>query len=363
MLLSSHILAEVEALCDRVTHHPPRPRRGERHARRAAPSHPHVDLRRDRAATDRDRVAARRARRRRRRPPRRRSTSTRASSTLPSAICPGWASRRWPAIRRRWRSCSSATTATSWRWRSPTATTPRRIAVTELDGHAALVRLILRRDRVRLALWVAAIGVLVVSVAVQRRGAVPDRRPTSPPRAAMIRRQRRSDRHERPGGRPGDARRADRVRDRRVHVRPDRVDEHLPRRPAHPSRGGERPDRAGARRRRRAQRAAHGHAARRRRSPMSRSACWSPLWHGPAPGCAIEGSLAFGCGAGVGRSVLRRGDGRDRPGHRAHPARATGSPQRCSARRTCCAPPATRQRGAVVVLADRVGSGGPRLRR
>ena len=49
MLLSSHILAEVEALCDRVTHHPRRPRRRDRHPaelrhltphRRSTPSWP-----------------------------------------------------------------------------------------------------------------------------------------------------------------------------------------------------------------------------------------------------------------------------------------------------------------------------------
>ena len=46
VLLSSHILSEVEALCDRVTHHPRRPRRRDRHARRAAAPDPHLDRRR-----------------------------------------------------------------------------------------------------------------------------------------------------------------------------------------------------------------------------------------------------------------------------------------------------------------------------
>ena len=45
MLLSSHILAEVEALCDRVTHHPRRPHGRDRHAGRAAPPHAHLDRR------------------------------------------------------------------------------------------------------------------------------------------------------------------------------------------------------------------------------------------------------------------------------------------------------------------------------
>ena len=41
VLLSSHILAEVEALCDRVSIIRPRPQRRDGHAGRAAPSHPH----------------------------------------------------------------------------------------------------------------------------------------------------------------------------------------------------------------------------------------------------------------------------------------------------------------------------------
>ena len=41
VLLSSHILGEVEALADRVTHHPQGPPGPDRHPRRPAPAHPH----------------------------------------------------------------------------------------------------------------------------------------------------------------------------------------------------------------------------------------------------------------------------------------------------------------------------------
>ena len=41
VLLSSHILSEVEQLCDRVLDHPRRQDRRVGHARRAAPPHPH----------------------------------------------------------------------------------------------------------------------------------------------------------------------------------------------------------------------------------------------------------------------------------------------------------------------------------
>ena len=64
VLLSSHILAEVEALCDRVDDHPRRPHRRARHAGRAAPPHPHGDLGRDRATRHRARRPARGPRRR-----------------------------------------------------------------------------------------------------------------------------------------------------------------------------------------------------------------------------------------------------------------------------------------------------------
>ena len=49
VLLSSHILAEVEALCDRVSIIRDRAHRRDRHPRRAAPPHPDVDHGRDSA--------------------------------------------------------------------------------------------------------------------------------------------------------------------------------------------------------------------------------------------------------------------------------------------------------------------------
>ena len=51
VLLSSHILAEVEALCDRVTIIRAGKHGRDRHAGRAAPPHPHLDRGRDRAAS------------------------------------------------------------------------------------------------------------------------------------------------------------------------------------------------------------------------------------------------------------------------------------------------------------------------
>ena len=48
VLLSSHILAEVEALCDRVSIIRARPHGRDRHAGRPAPPHPHHDRGRDR---------------------------------------------------------------------------------------------------------------------------------------------------------------------------------------------------------------------------------------------------------------------------------------------------------------------------
>ena len=113
VLLSSHILAEVEALCDRVSIIRAGPQRRERHAGRAAPPHPHLRPRRARPA--------------------RRAGSTR------SPACTTWSSEdhrvrfevdtaTWTrrcgpgapghphltASRRRWRSCSCVTTATRW---------------------------------------------------------------------------------------------------------------------------------------------------------------------------------------------------------------------------------------------------------
>ena len=55
VLLSSHILAEAEALCDRVSDHPQRPHRRDRHARRHAAPDPHVDLRGARRPAERSR--------------------------------------------------------------------------------------------------------------------------------------------------------------------------------------------------------------------------------------------------------------------------------------------------------------------
>ena len=90
VLLSSHILAEVEALCDRVSIIRAGRTVESRHARRAAPPHPHVDHRRDRrsrraastALAGRARPADRRHRARFRSTPR---SSTRRCSELAAA--------------------------------------------------------------------------------------------------------------------------------------------------------------------------------------------------------------------------------------------------------------------------------------
>ena len=81
VLLSSHILSEVEALGDRVTHHPRRAGRRERHARRPAPPDAHADRRRDRAAAPRARRRSRACTISTSRARGRGSTSTRAAWT------------------------------------------------------------------------------------------------------------------------------------------------------------------------------------------------------------------------------------------------------------------------------------------
>ena len=62
VLLSSHILSEVEALCDRVTIIRGGPHGGDRHAGRPAPPDPHLGQRRAGPAADRAGEPARRAR-------------------------------------------------------------------------------------------------------------------------------------------------------------------------------------------------------------------------------------------------------------------------------------------------------------
>ena len=113
VLLSSHILAEVEALCDRVSIIRAGRHRAARHARRAAAPDPHDGRRRDPEARRRpgrragggSRRAARRPGqlRRRHRPPRR-------GDELPRRRR---GSARWSATRRPSRSCSCASTATA----------------------------------------------------------------------------------------------------------------------------------------------------------------------------------------------------------------------------------------------------------
>ncbi len=93
VLLSSHILAEVEALCDRVSIIRGRPGRRERHPGRAAPPDPHLDQRRAAPVAGRADRPARGARRRGRRATDADLRGRRAGARRPAAVAwGGWAS-------------------------------------------------------------------------------------------------------------------------------------------------------------------------------------------------------------------------------------------------------------------------------
>ena len=109
----SHILAEVEALCDRVSIIRAGRTVQHRHARRAAPPDPDDGRRRDRAARRPAGGRPGRARTSTGSTAGSASTSTPTTSTRRCATSPPSASGRWSATRRRWRSCSCASTATS----------------------------------------------------------------------------------------------------------------------------------------------------------------------------------------------------------------------------------------------------------
>ena len=239
VLLSSHILAEVEALCDRVS---------IIRAGRTVESGTLADLRHLTrtsivAETDEPVPTAwrpgRRARPARRRPPgalrrRHRRSSTRRCGTSPRPACAAS-----PAARRRSRSCSCATTATS---STPAERADRRSRAAHAWSACAatgVVLAVLRRARRRLR---ADHGRRA------SRTSTPRRRPAR--FAATI---------EGNGDLHGDLRAGAGARhDRRPHrvahpaarsARDHRADEHAPGRPPHARRGGARAHRAGARRR------------------------------------------------------------------------------------------------------------------
>ena len=125
---------------------------------------------------------------------------------------------------------------------------PRGAAVT-----GVLVRRFLRRDRWMLVWWGLGCALLYYSQAVSVKGLYATQAEFD--RAARDHAvQHRVHRHGRPGPRPQHHRRPGDLAGHRVRRRGRRADEHVPGRPPHPGRGGERPRRAAARRRRRAAR-------------------------------------------------------------------------------------------------------------
>jgi ABC-2 type transport system ATP-binding protein len=178
VLLSSHILAEVEALCDRLTIIPDG-RAVEtgtladlRHLTRTSIQ---AELPADRrgwptcpaCTTCAGRTAGSA------------STSTPTRWTRRCGSSPAWACAAWSASRPPWRSCSCATTS-----RARTARRPRGVAMNALTGTGKLVRLILRRDRVLLPLWVPFIAVVPLSYVASINALFPTaagRPPACPP--------------------------------------------------------------------------------------------------------------------------------------------------------------------------------------
>ena len=235
VLLSSHILAEVEALCDRVTHHPRRAAPSRPARCRAAPPDPHLDQRRDRAG-------------------RRRASAGSPASTTSTSTATGPASTSTrsqldddaPAARRARRAQPDEPAADA-RGAVP-APLRRRDRMSELAGAGTLLRFALRRDRIRIPVYLAALRVLVADTAAQRREPVPDARRRAPTTRRPSTGQPRPDRD-------GRARRyalrhvggevAWQLGGFGAVVR--RADEHVPRRPPHARRGAERPQRAGPR--------------------------------------------------------------------------------------------------------------------
>ena len=205
-----------------------------------------------------------------------------------------------------------------------------------LTGTWTLVRFILRRDRVRLPVWIVGIVLARAVDGRQRRGPLPH--PGRPRHRGRDRvRQRRPHRPPGPRLRPRHAGRPDRVQHGRLRLRRRGAHGHVPRRAGTPG------------------------PTRRRAAPS----CCGPRCSGatrPSPPCSWSPTAAFAVlGAlialslhepgpahrGVGR--LRGGDGRvrpvvrrrhrgDRAGHRAQPHRARHGRAPCSARRTSSGP-------------------------
>ena len=229
-----------------------------------------------------------------------------------------------------------------------------------LTGTATLVRLILRRDRVRLSVWVLGITLLVLVTASSIERPLPD--PGRPRHGRRDRRgQRRPDRPPGSGVRARHARRPGGVQLRRLRVRRRRADGHVPRRPPHPRRRGGRPDRAPAGDRRRPQRAGHRGATRRgrrlRRARRARRA--EPRRPGPprrgsvAFGLAIAGfGFLFACVTAVAAQTVEY----TRPVYGLAVRRTRRVVHPAGDRRR-------RQRHAVVAVADGLGAGDATVRR
>ena len=195
VLLSSHILSEVEALCSRVT---------IIRAGRAVDSGALADLRHlTRTSVDAELAAP---------PPglaglagvhgldvignRVRCQVDAARLTRYCASSPRRGSRAWSASRPPWRNCSCGTTAPApARGPSGRVSAPERgTAVTALAGTGALARLAARRDRILLPVWIYVLTAVVASTAYSLKKGYPTAadRAAWPPGSGTTPRSRRS---------------------------------------------------------------------------------------------------------------------------------------------------------------------------
>ena len=256
VLLSSHILAEVERLCDRVSIIRSGPRRGDRHAGRPASPHPDVRRGRGRLPADRSRrhwsgvhdlvVEGHRV-------------LFEVDTDHLGAAIDALGAARHPHAHQPAADAGGAVPAPLRRRRHR-----RSRRGHGMTGTSIFIRMFLRRDRWMLFWWIAG-----VDAALLQPGAQHGRHLHDPGRVRQGRgehgEQRRLHRDDRPGARARHDRRAGGLAGDGLRRDPRRPHEHVHRRPAHAGRGGVGPRRARAGGRRRA--GTH---------PWSRRSSWRP---------------------------------------------------------------------------------------